>query len=207
MVPQIQKPRPRKLAEPVETAALTESRTEKSATSSPVKNPAGSAIAATSGPLGLSMTSSRVSLSMMAVTLDYELTLVNSGKEVLRGLVIEGDMIGAHASLPSDQQIAYAERPLEKRHDLAELGPGEHHTIKGQIRLPFAAIRTIAQGRSPLLVPLSRWRVLTSEPQLAPLVQTFLIGQPSDRRQQGIQPFRLDQGPRVFSQIVQRSFA
>lgn len=209
VVPQIEKPRPRQLPTPADVAA-SEPEPAPPSTPAPASEPAapaGPPISAESGTLGLAMTSRRLSLSMMAATLDYELILVNSGTEPIRGLEIQGDMIGAHASLPSDQQVAYAAQPLEKRHDLDELPAGESRLIKGQIRLPFSAVRAVAQGRAPLLVPLSRWRVTTQDPQLEPLVQTFLVGQQSDRRQQGIQPFRLDKGPGVFSSLVQRSFA
>ena len=197
--PQIERPKPRKLAADAPAP---------SPAAAPAAAPAPApVIAAASGPLGLAMTSRRISLSMMAATLDYELTLVNSGSETIRGIEVQGDLVSAHASLPADQQVAAAGRPLEKRHAIAELAPGENQVIKGQIRLPFSAIRAVAQGRAPLLVPLSRWRIVAQEPALEPLVQTFLVGQPSDRRQQGIQPFPLDKGPGVFAPLVQRSFA
>lgn len=202
-VPQIRKPKPRPLPgadTPAEAPSTPPARPAAASGTGPV-------ISAASGPLGLAMSSRRISLSMMAATLDYELTLVNSGSETVRGIEIQGDLVSAHASIPTQQQVAAADSPLEKRHQIAELAPGAQEVVKGQIRLPYSAIRAVAQGKAPLLIPLSRWRIVAQEPQLAPLVQTFLVGQKSDRRQQGIQPFPLDQGPGVFAPLAQRSFA
>ena len=148
-----------------------------------------------------------MSASLMATTLSYALTLTNNSRETLSALAVEGDMIAAHASLPSEQQIASDGQRLELRHALVTLGPGESAQFTGDFRLPLSALNPIRAGDAAFFVPLARLRVEASTPSGKPLVlvQTYVVGETGEIPGAGLRPFRLDLGPRTYSRIGQRA--
>ena len=157
--------------------------------------------------LGIALEAKRMSASLMATTLSYTLTLTNHSAQVLSALAVEGDMISAHASIPPEQQIASDALRLELRHALVTLAAGESAEFTGDLRLPLSAITPIRAGEAAYFVPLARLRVEASTPNGASLVQvqTFVVGELSQSAGAGLRPFRLDLGPRVYSQIGQRA--
>lgn len=174
----------------------------------PVPAPAPAPAAApSSAPLTVSLEARRLTASLMATTLAYRITLSNRTGQPLSALAIEGDMIAAHASLPPDQQIASAAQPLALCHALVELAPGESADFVGEFRLPLTAITPIRAGDATWFVPLARLRIAASTAAGTPLVvaQTFVVGE--DLRAAGgtLRPFRLDLGPRTYSQLGQRA--
>jgi hypothetical protein len=86
---------------------------------------------------------------------------------------------------------------------IERLEPGEVQVVEGEFRLPFPQIVPIRQGTAALLLPLARFRVEAEGAQ--PLVRTFVVGQPGQGS--SLQPFRLDQGPRVYPRLAQHAFA
>ncbi len=160
-------------------------------------------------PAGLHITleARRLDASLVAATLVYQLTLTNHGKVPLSALAIEGDMIGAHGSLPVEQQIANAQQRLELRHALVELAAGESAQFKGEMRLPLAAITPIRAGNAAYFVPLARLRVEAAETgnKAVVLAQTFVIGELPEQPGGALRPFRLDLGPRTFGKLGQRT--
>ncbi len=143
----------------------------------------------------------------MATTLSYTLTLTNHSAQALSALAVEGDMISAHASIPPDQQMASDGLRLELRHALVTLAAGESAQFTGDMRLPLSSITPIRAGEAAYFVPLARLRVEASTPAGASLVQvqTFVVGELPEVAGAGLRPFRLDLGPRVYSQIGQRA--
>jgi hypothetical protein len=116
-------------------------------------------------------------------------------------------MISAHASMSHEEQLsgpgdlsgpaAMPERRIER------LEPGESRTVEGEFRLPLTQIVPIRQGNMALLLPLARFRLEAEGAR--PLIRTFAVGQPGDGS--ALQPFRLDQGPRIYPRLAQRAFA
>lgn len=149
----------------------------------------------------------RMSASLMAATLSYRLTLTNRGAQPLAALAIEGDMISAHASIPPEQQIAQGGQRLELRHELVELAPGETAEFTGDFRLPLTAITPIRAGEAAFFVPLARFRVEAGKPggAVEVVIQTYVIGELGVDPAAGLRPFRLDLGPRTYSQLGQRA--
>jgi hypothetical protein len=138
----------------------------------------------------------------MNATLSYRLEVGNRGTAPLSDLLIEADMISAHASLPREQQLAGPGQGTASQHRLGRLEPGETRIVQGEFRLPFGQIVPIRQGSASLLLPLARFRAVAEGAQ--PVVRTFAVGQPGSS---GLQPFRLDQGPRIYPKLAQRAFA
>lgn len=148
-----------------------------------------------------------MSASLMATTLSYALTLTNSGDEPLLAVMIEGDMISAHASLPAEAQIANDNQRFEPRHALLTLGPGESAEFTGDFRLPLTAVTPIRAGTATYFVPLARLRVEAQTPSGDALVQaqTWVVGELPETPGAALRPFRLDLGPRVYARIGQRT--
>jgi hypothetical protein len=158
-------------------------------------------------PLQLSLEPLRLALTLMNATLAYRLELTNRGPAAVTGLTIGADMISAHASMTREEQLSGPQAgtggngaPLQR---IERLAPGESRVIAGEFRLPFPQIVPIRQGNAALLLPLARFRVEADA--CGPLVRTFAIGQPGEGN--ALQPFRLDQGPRIYPRLTQHAFA
>lgn len=159
--------------------------------------------------VGIVLEAKRMSASLIATTLSYALTVTNNSHETLSALAIEGDMIAAHASLAPEQQIASGAQALELRHALVTLEPGESAEFKGDFRLPLTSLTPIRAGNAAYFVPLARVRVAASTPTGQPMVQvqTFVVGERGETDGAGLRPFRLDLGPRTYSQLSQRAIS
>ena len=157
-------------------------------------------------PIGLALTSQRLSVTLIAATFTYRLEIANGTEHPLRDLAIGADVVAAHARLPVDQQLANTATPLDERHRIAEIAPGDKVIVTGEIRVPLKTIHPIRQGDAALFVPLARFRVAVAG--VTPRNETFVIGQlPTAARGAALRPFRLDLGPRIYSQIAQRMLA
>lgn len=156
-------------------------------------------------PLQVSLQPLRLSLTLMNATLNWRLEVSNRGPAPLTGLTVAADMISAHASMSREEQLSGPRHgprgaPAQR---IERLEPGESRAVEGEFRLPLAQIVPIRQGNAALLVPLARFRVEAEGAD--PLVRTFAVGQPGNGS--NLQPFRLDQGPRVYPSLVQHAFA
>ncbi len=156
--------------------------------------------------LEIGLETTRLSATLVNATLSYRLTLTNHGSTALSPVAISADMIAAHASLSREQQLGLDGQRLEHRHSVQSLAPGESTVLSGDIRLPLAAIPTIRSGNATIFVPLARFRVEATRELAAPLTETraFVIGEPAATGNSSLKPFRLDLGPRVYSQVSQR---
>ena len=150
-----------------------------------------------------------MSATLMNTVLNYELTVSNTGPDPIRSIVIGGDMIGAHASLPSRSQLELSNNNIVPLHAIAALAPGESVVLNGEFKLSLSAITPIRSGNAALFIPLARFRVEALSKSSVPLVvsRTFVVGEDQDRPGAALKPFRLDLGPRLYSQIGQRELA
>ncbi|HEX7711928.1 MAG TPA: hypothetical protein VF418_13430, partial [Sphingomonadaceae bacterium] len=156
--------------------------------------------------LSLALEARQLSLTLTSAALAYRVTLTNNGALPLTGVTVAGDMISAHASLPENEQLATAGSELQPCHEIARLGVGESTQITGEFRLPFTRIRPIRKGKAALFVPLARLRVDAAQGADGAVLLTALVGQRSREPGAGLQPFRLDFGPRIYREVTQRVF-
>jgi hypothetical protein len=156
----------------------------------------------TLGPIALAFEARKMSATLVNTTLAYRLFIKNRRDEALTGLIVAGDMVAAHAALPVEQQLGTDGQPLELRHEVDRLEPGEVRELTGELRLPLTAINPIRSGSSMLFVPLTRLRI---EADGQSLLAAWVVGEAPLKAGGGLQPFRLDLGPRVYAQISQRS--
>lgn len=157
--------------------------------------------------LSLAIEARQLSISLMAATLSYRITLTNSGKAPVRGIAIAGDMISAHSSRSTEEQMATSSSALAPCHDIADIPAGKSVQVMGEFRLPLPMIQPIRRGDLALFVPLARLRVEAAQGTEGAIVKTALIGQRSPRPGAGLQPFRLDLGPRVYREVTQKIFS
>jgi hypothetical protein len=198
VVPEIERPRvppapppaPEPLAEPVATL--------------PEAAPKPAAPSAEPHPLHIAIELRKLTLTLMNATLGYRLTLTNGGTEPLEDIAIAADLIGAHASLPREMQLAGLDTELPVSHRLAGLAPGENGEVAGEVRVPLSQLRPISRGRAQLFVPLARFRIGAQGQE--PRCFTLVTGQPSPSGNGAIQPVRLDHGPRIYDGLAGRAF-
>lgn len=176
----------------------------------PADEPSTSKIpAARAGPIALGLSARRLSATLMNTVLNYELTISNSGPDAIGPITVGGDMIGAHASLPTRSQLELTSNTIAPLHRVPSLAAGESVVLTGEFRLPLTAITPIRSGNAALFIPLARFRAEAIGKSGLPLVvsQTFVVGENQDRPGAALKPFRLDLGPRLYSQIGQRELA
>jgi len=154
-------------------------------------------------PLQITLEPLRLSLTLMNATLAYRLEVANRGTAPIVGLAIGADMIAAHASMTREQQLSGPGEGATTVQRIERIEPGESRIVEGEFRVPFSQIVPIRQGNAALLLPLARFRLVAEG--AAPVVRTFAVGQPGAKA--ALQPFRLDQGPRVYPRLTQRAFA
>jgi hypothetical protein len=165
-------------------------------------------VPATSNPiLSLALEATRMSATLFNATLAYRLVVTNTGTAALSGIEIAGDMTSAHASRPVEEQLGLDGASLAPLHGVASLAPGESVTLGGELRLPLAAILPIRRGDAQLFVPLARFAAQAQGPDGKPIAmhRTFLVGQSRSAHVDKLQPFRLDLGPRLYSELGQRA--
>ncbi|AKM07334.1 hypothetical protein AM2010_1260 [Pelagerythrobacter marensis] len=150
-------------------------------------------------PLSLSAQPVRFSRTMMNATFACRIVLENRGGSAWEDIVVEADLVTAHGAVPIGDQLADPATPLASVHDVAALPAGESMELATDVRLPLQQVRPIRQGSAAVYVPLLRLRVVT--PGMAPVAQTYLIGQLPDRPGGRLRPFRLDEIPQVYQAI------
>lgn len=157
----------------------------------------------------VSLEARRMSATLVNATLTYRLTITNTGSEPLENMEIGGDMIAAHATRSTEEQLASGTTVLPGLHYVASLAPGESVTLGGDIRLPLAAIRPIRHGQASLFVPLARFSAswTCGDGARKSRASTFLVGQLPAGVSDRLQPFRLDLGPRMYGELGQRQLA
>jgi len=168
---------------------------------SPAQPDAAAPAPVAAGPFDIALQPVRLSVSLVNATLHYELTISNLSGQPLGPVFVAADMIGAHASIPDDSQLARDGSGLELRHEIAGLAPGETTRVKGDLRLPLSAVTPIRAGSATLLVPLVRVRA--EAPGLS-VTRVLVVGEPPASANGRLRPFRLDAGPRIFGTVDQR---
>jgi len=122
----------------------------------PVAEPASIALPGDLAGLDISFQARLLRVSLVYVTLLYQLELANRTDVPSEPVTLRGDMIAAHASLGTRAQLAPEPAKLAELHEIPALQPGETRTLKGELRLPLSAVRPIQQGDQLYMAPLAR---------------------------------------------------
>jgi len=151
--------------------------------------------------LGFDCVAVSLQLSLVYATLNYRISLANSGHAAIGPMSIAGDLISAHASLGRQWQLDPDERFLIPLHRLECLASGDHLALDGQLRLPLADVVAIEAGNARFLAPLARFVILAG-PLREARILTF--GEAPGRPGGALVPLRLDAGPRLFRNLEVR---
>lgn len=175
------------------------------ANAAPVPSSAPAFAAAPGAPaVSIVLDATRMSATLINATLSYRLVVTNRSTVPISDLAVSGDMISAHASVSDADMLSGGAAAMPALHRITALAPGESMTLTGDIRLPLAAITPIRRGEAQLFVPLARFRTSGTAAGLEVTEHSaFLVGQEPEARAK-LQPFRLDLGPRLYSQVGQR---
>ncbi len=144
-----------------------------------------------------------ISRSLVFATLSYRLDVGAAGMQAGEALVIRGDMIAAHGSLPTADQLAPDPGNLPLLHEVPASAGGQPLSLSGELRLPLGEVRPIRSGGGAFYVPLVRLH-------LAPLrggrgaVRVFAIGQPGTVSAGPMAALRLDTFPGTVGALCLR---
>mgnify|MGYP003143487897 CR=1 FL=1 len=155
--------------------------------------------------LGIEAHATTLSRSVVNATVAYRLTIVNRGRAPISQVRIAGELTTAHGRVPTSQQVAHPEHSYPELHAIDRLDPGERAVVRGELRLPLRDVRALQQGQVPVFVPLMRLTVRAAD--LEPSAHTFVIGTKPASGGARPAPFRLDEGPRTYSQLTTRALA
>lgn len=187
--------------EPSAPAALPKRPVQPVPSASPAPDPASQPVRTMAGPLELSFEARHFSQAMVNASIAYRLLLSNLGDTPLGPLRVAADLTSAHGSLSVDQLLDPDSPDLKPVHELPGLAPGETRELKGELRLPLAAILPVHQGTARLFVPLVRLRM---GGDAIDIIRVFVVGQSSGQPDGPLKPFPLDRGPGMIRDIGQR---
>lgn len=139
-------------------------------------------------------------VSLVYATLQYRVA-ITAGADLPTARLL-GDMIGAHASIPPEQQLAPAPDTLAALKTLGPLVADETVVLTGEIQLPLNAIRPLQQGGASLFVPLVRLCLVADTQALR---RVYTVGVEGGGT--GLSPLRLDTGPREHRDLAAREVA
>lgn len=159
--------------------------------------------ALTGPPLVIEAQAKQLARSMMFATLSYELKVTNRGAVPLENVSFGGDLVTAHARVPTEQQLADPAVPLTPVQSLTRLDPGESASFAGEFKLPVSEIRPIPHGKAVVYVPLLRVRAEAAG--MEPIARTFVVGLRQPGAGQRLQPFRLDEMPQTYRTVGQKA--
>ena len=134
------------------------------------------------------------------VAFEFEFELLNSGKADARGVLVEASFF--NASNEQDQVLTrFFQNPVGQGERIAAIEPAKHFSIRTKIETPREHVQTYEVGGRQVFVPLIAFNSLYSwgngEGQSS---VAFLLG--IDTNGSKMAPFRVDQGPRVFTKIA-----
>jgi hypothetical protein len=176
-----------------------------SAPSVPTPEPVALSLTPASGharPLEIGFEARHLSRAMVNASLAYRLTLTNNAATAQGPLRIAGDIISAHGSLSSQDQLTPPSEALPAIHEVPGLAPGKSLTLSGELRLPLASILPMQSGGARVFVPLARFRIESDAGTTE--THVVVVGQASERPGGALRPFPLDRGPGVDRGLGQR---
>ncbi|MEO5972608.1 MAG: hypothetical protein ABIP91_04515 [Sphingomicrobium sp.] len=137
------------------------------------------------------------------VMLQFDLTIINSGSAPARDVLVEGQLVTAHAA--QDAEIAgffAAEAGSGDR--MALIPPLGRISLKSAVRLPLDQLHSFEVEGRRLFVPLVALNIFfrsgSGEGQAS---ASYLVGRGTNEDEK-LAPFRLDLGPRIFRGLSAR---
>jgi hypothetical protein len=141
-------------------------------------------------------------LSDDGATVEFDVTLVNSGSAPARDVQVEAAMINADPA--QDEQInGYFARPAGKGEPIAAIAPLKSVTLRSAVTMPRDQLRLFEVDGRKLFVPLIAFNALYRHSAGGGQTSAaFLLGR--DGKGEKMAPFLFDQAPRQFSGLAAR---
>lgn len=158
---------------------------------------------APTGALTLELFPTRLSIGPTRVLLNWRLDLTNTGESYIVALRMWSDMVSAHSSVPSAEQLGGPDMDHARLHQIALLEPGAHESIVGEWQIPRDAVRPVDNSPDKLILPLARLRCIGAG--LAPLRQAFVIGQPPLQGEERLRALQLSGDMQFHSKLSARA--
>jgi hypothetical protein len=170
----------------------------------PEPEPVGPQSTANTAPIEVTLDAQSLTSSLVYANLAYRLSLTNHGEEPVGPLRIAGDMIAAHTSLSTGDQLSFDGETAAAIHRTESLAPGETAVLSGQLRLAMNGIKPIRQGPAALFVPLARFHIAHESGDKTPITRIFVVGEANDTPGGALKPFPMDRMPGAFRTLDQR---
>ncbi len=204
-----QTPRPKPAAEPA-----PDWPTAKKPAAAPRPDPVPGPVPRTAGDGGIVSTRLKPELNVefvpdravvteREVMLQFDLTIINSGSAPARDVLVEGQLVTAHAA--QDAEIAGFFAGVAGGGDrMALIPPLGRISLKSAVRLPLDQLHSFEVEGRRLFVPLVALNIFfrsgSDEGQAS---ASYLVGRGTNEDEK-LAPFRLDLGPRIFRGLSAR---
>lgn len=147
------------------------------------------------------------SSTLLNAVLNYTLKLSNISEQDLRNIRLSGTMTQADAESAKSGASELTGQLHGALQKVETLSAGEAVTLTGDIRVPLNSIRPIIFKSQALFIPLARFGVDYIDDTGSPHqhISSYIVGREYEPRRPKMAPFRLDQGPRNFARVGQRT--
>lgn len=150
------------------------------------------------GMASLDIAPGKLRLSLVYATLPVRIAATTDDPDPRAPFTVHADLACARAGQSAQDQLA---PPLAELAPLGRIGPGLP-AITAEVRLPLAGIEPLRQGGVNAFVPLLRLAFVSADGTLVAR-RAFAVGPPGATG--GIQPIRLDLGPRDIADVTMRA--
>ncbi|WP_340587061.1 hypothetical protein [Erythrobacter alti] len=126
--------------------------------------------------LELDLHPTRLSVGPTRVLLNWRLDLANTSGSHIIALRVWSDMVSAHSSVPSEEQLGGPDMEEARLNTIAQLEPGTKANLMGEWQISRNAVRAVENSRDSLILPLARFRLVGAG--ITPQRRAFVIGSP-----------------------------
>lgn len=155
-----------------------------------------------SGALTLELMPTRLSVGPTRVLLNWRLEIGNEGDGHIVALRLRSDMVCAHSSVPSVEQLG-APDPEARLHTVKQLAPGQSENILGEWQLPREDVKTIESETDTILVLLGRVQCVGAG--IPPTRHAFVIGQPAPATEAKLRGIALSADMQIHSKLAAKA--
>ncbi|KLI64197.1 hypothetical protein [Aurantiacibacter marinus] len=153
--------------------------------------------------LALELFPIRVSIGPTRVLLNWRLNLTNGGASHIVALRVWSDMVSAHSSLASAEQLGGPDMADARLHKISQLDPGARESVVGEWQLPRHAIMPVGNSPDQMILPLARLRCIGAG--IAPIRQAFVIGQPPAAGEERLRALQLSGDMQIHTRLSARA--
>lgn len=158
---------------------------------------------ASTGGLSLALFPTRLSIGPTRVLLNWRFELTNSGSSHIVALRVWSDMVSAHGSIPTEEQLGGPDLDEARMHRIAMLAPDATEAIAGEWQISRDALRPVGNAPERLILPLARFRLIGAG--IMPLRKAFVIGNPPPPGEEKLRPLLLDGSFQMHIRLAARA--